>query len=108
MALERDFVDMCGDKRVTITPLSTMSAYAVAEYSTDVQRYPAHIEPGNRLVRTLEGEEVVSTAMVFVMSSSATLGMKDKLTLPSGATPVLYRVDVMEDEEGQHHLEVYI
>ena len=107
MALEQDFLDMA-EGMATLVPLSTVSAYGAPSYSTETQYLPVRVEAGYRVVVTSEGKEEVSNATVFVLSSSASLSVADKVTLPSGAEPRLLSVDVVNDEEGQHHLEVSI
>ena len=107
MALERDFLSMA-EGTVTWAPLSTVSSYASPVYSTETRNWPAHVEPGQRIVVGPEGKEEVAQAVVFVLSSSAAIETADRLTLPDGTQPRLLRVDVLNDEEGQHHLEVLV
>ena len=66
------------------------------------------MEPGARVVVNAQGVEEVATATVFVLSSSAGVAPQDRLTLPSGIQPRLLRVDTINDEDGQHHLELLI
>jgi hypothetical protein len=70
--------------------------------------YPVFEEPGARLVVTALGVEEVTTATLYVLSTTASIGLQDKVTLPDGRVPKLLRVDVLRDDEGQHHLEVAI
>ena len=107
MALEKDFLDMA-EGMVTLVPLTTVGVYGAPSYSTQTQYLPARVEAGHRIIVSAQGKEEVSSAVVFVLSSSASLTVADKVTLPSGAEPRLLWVDVVNDEEGQHHLEVSI
>lgn len=108
MALEKDFLDIA-EGEIILDPSTEVTLYGAHQFSTaQRQRLPARVEPGNRLVVGADGKEVVASATLFVLSSSATIRMEDRLTLPDGRTPRLLRVDVLNDEQGQHHLEVYI
>ena len=105
--LEPCFVQMT-TQTIKVESLSTASAYGAPSYASDASSWPAYTEPGTRLVLTGQGMQEVAAATVFVLSSSATIGMQDRVTLHDGRTPKLLRVDTLNDEEGQHHLEVLI
>lgn len=107
MALEQDFLAL-STQVISVASLSTHSAYGAPTYSTSASEWRAFIEPGNRLVVSANGVEEVGSATIYVLSSSASIGMQDKVTLPDGRIPKLLRVDVLNDEEGQHHLEVVV
>lgn len=94
---------------ITVEPLSTVTAYGAPTYSTaNSTTYPAYVEPGTRVIVNPQGIEEVASATVFVMSSSASVGPQDRITLPDSRQPRLLRVDILNDEEGQHHLELLI
>ena len=105
--LEPCFLQMTS-QTVKVESLSTASAYGAPSFATSASSWPAYIEPGTRLVMTGQGMQEVAAATVFVLSSSATIGMQDRITLHDGRLPKLLRVDTLNDEEGQHHLEVLI
>ena len=107
MALEADFLSMA-ETTVSVVALSTTAnLYGAPTFSTSSKSYQAHVELGDHVVVTPTNTEQVATAVVFVMSSSATIGVQDKMTLADGSVPVLLRVDVLTDNEGQHHVEVH-
>lgn len=106
MALEQDFLELASTS-VTVEPLSTHNNYGAPVYSTGVT-YPAAVEYGPRLIVTPEGRQEVATATIYVLSSSARIGVQDRITLPLTTTAKLVRVDVVNDEEGQHHLELVV
>ena len=107
MALEADFLSMA-ETTVSVVALSTTAnLYGAPTFSTSSKSYQAHVETGDHVVVTATNTEQVATATIYVMSSSAVIGVQDKLTLASGAIPVLLRVDVLTDNEGQHHLEIH-
>lgn len=108
MSLEPEFLEMTSDT-ITVAPLSTHTSYGAPQYSSSGSHtWPARVEPGTRKVLSSRGIEEVATATVYVLSSSAAIGTQDRLTLPDGRIPKVLRVDVLNDEEGQHHLEVSI
>jgi len=106
MALEAGFLSLT-NQAVAIAPLSTASPYGAPSFGAAVS-FPAYVEPGARVVVSTLGVEEVTTAMVYVLSSSASVGAQDKLTLPDGRVPKILRVDVLNDDEGQHHVEVAV
>ena len=109
MALEADFLSMCSTS-VTVTPLSTVAftGYGAPQYSTSTTTYPAAVEYRKRKVTTRECKEVVSSATVFVMSSSAVISEHDRVILPMTSNARLIVVDIVNDDEGQHHLELLV
>ena len=108
MALEADFLDLA-ETTVTHQALSTvLNVYASPSFSTATSTYQAHLEFGDHLVVTPSGKEEVASAVIFVLSSSASIGLQDKVTLADGTIPRLLRVENLTDDEGQHHLEAHI
>lgn len=108
MALEKDFLSMA-ETTVTIEALSTTAnLYGAPTFSTSTGTVPAHVEVGAHVVVTPQNTEQVASAVIYVMSSSMSVGVQDKLTLADGDTPKLLRVDVLTDDEGQHHLEIHV
>lgn len=108
MALESDFLAM-STQTVTFEPLSTVNAYGAPSFSTSSSTtYRAYIEPGSFIVKNLQGVEEVASAMVYVLSSSATCTVQGRLTLPDGRVPKMIRVDTLNDDEGQHHQEIAV
>lgn len=107
MGLEKQFLAF-STQTVSVAPLSTVSAYGAPSHSTSPTSYNAYIEPGTRVVLNTQGVQEVASATVFVFSTSATIGPQDKLTLPDGRIPKLLRVDPVNDNKGQHHVEIAI
>ena len=106
MALESEFLTMCSTS-VSVYALSTHSNYGAPTYSTSAQTYTAAVEYGPRLIVTAVGREETAQATVYVMSSSARISVQDLVTLPRDTAARLLRVDTLNDDEGQHHLELY-
>ena len=107
MALEADFLAM-STQTVNVYALSTMDACGAPSYSTSPSTFSIYREPGTRVVVNAQGVEEVASEVLYVLSSSATIGPQAKLSLSDGRTPKIIRVDILNDEEGQHHLEVYV
>lgn len=107
MSLEPEFLQV-STGQITVEPLSTVSDYGSPSYSTTSQTYTAYEEPGTDLVVTGEGMQEIATATVFVLSSSATIGTQDRITLADGRQPRILAVNPMNDEDGQHHVELMI
>lgn len=104
---ERQFLEM-STQTITVAQLSTVSAYGAPTFSTSVSTYRAYIEPGTRVVLNQQGVQEVASATVFVFSSSAAIGPQSQVTLPDGRIPKMLRVDTVNDNRGQHHIEVAI
>ena len=110
MALEPEFLEMAEDT-INHQALSTVSVYGAPEYSTTVSTYQVHMEWEQRLITTAEGKEEVSQGTIYVMSSSASIAVQDKVSLSTvydSRTPRLLRADPLMDDEGLHHWELAI
>lgn len=102
MAGTSDFLSLCSTS-ITVAALSTFNSYGAPVFSTDVFTYPAAVEYASRVIHGADGKEEVATATVYVMSSSASIGPQDRITLPLDTSIRVLRVDPVHDEEGLHH-----
>jgi hypothetical protein len=92
---------------VTVEPFSSVDDYGAYSYGAAVT-YQARVQGRNRMVRSVTGEEVLSTVQVYL--PHATITPKDRITLPATFQPTQPKVlDVQKvsDESGQHHIVVY-
>ena len=105
MALEPEFLQMT-TQTISVNALSTHDAYGQAVYSTAASAPRCYIEPGSRVVINGQGVEEVASGMIYVLSTSVTVGAQDLVTLPSGVVPKIIRADQVNDEEGLHHTEL--
>ena len=105
MALEPEFFAMT-NQTVTIEPLSTHNAYGAPSFGSASSAIPTYHEPGVRVVVNQQGVEEIASAMLYILSTTATCGPQDRITLADGRKPKIVRVDILNDEQGQHHLEV--
>ena len=107
MSLERDYLSMTNDTVTVINPASTMTAYgAVVGSSSDSTSYPAHVDMTPRMILNQQGVEEVASGTIYVLSSSADIGLHHTVELSDGRKPVLLRAEPLRDEEGQHHVEL--
>ena len=100
-----DFVDMFADE-ITVEPYASQDNYGAASYG-EAKAIRARVEMGPKVVVNANGEEVVSSARVYV---GAAVGVRDRITLPEDAPmrqPPIIRVDPVRDENGIHHWEIY-
>ena len=92
---------------IKVEPISTYSVKGVPSFGT-ASTYDAFVEQVHKLVVTGAGKEEVATEVVHVLSSSAKISLQDKITLPSGRTPKILNIYTLTDDEGAHHLEVFL
>lgn len=106
MALEKDFLLMTNDT-VTVIPPSTADVYGTTVGSTsNGVVLPAHIDMTPHQVFNSQGVQEVASGTIYVLSSSADIGLKHIVELPDGRKPELLRVEPLRDEEGLHHTEI--
>lgn len=92
---------------IRVASLSGFSTdgYATATYGSGTT-YTARVVRKQRLVRTFDGTEEISTVTAYVASTS-TFGPSDRYWLPDGSTfsvsPNLLAVEAFPDEDGIHH-----
>lgn len=105
MGLEPEFLEMASTT-VTVNALSTHNNAGAPVYSTDSATYPACVEYRPRLLVNREGRQVVAVATVYVLSSSASIGVQDRVVLPYATAARMLSAAPVNDEEGQHHVEL--
>lgn len=93
---------------ITVAPWASQNAYGEPTYGSAVS-YTARVQGKTQMVRDSVGVERVSTVTVYV-ATTASIGPKDKLTLPNGwtpASPSIIAVQRVSDESGDHHTVIY-
>jgi hypothetical protein len=101
-----DWLDMC-PHTVTVEPFVSLDQYGAKTYGAAVTRR-ARVQGKTRMVRTMTGEESVSHITVYL--APGTIGVQDRITLPSPFTPTqpdILDVQYVSDDAGQHHTVVY-
>jgi len=110
VSFERDFYNMTADYVTVHAPATSMTAYgSVAPATTSTgKRYRAALDMTPRKIVSARGVEEIAGGVLFVMSSSAVIGLHHTVELDDGRKPEILRVEPLRDEEGQHHVEVYL
>lgn len=93
----------------------TTGGYAQRVYSS-ASTFNARIEFKSRIVKDERSRDIVSKTCLFtptydVDGTTASIGVSDRITLPSGFTPQqppIISVEPHYDHEGPHHYEVYV
>ena len=125
MTLDKDFLDLMPNT-ITWEAFSSLSTdgYGAKTYAAG-QSLRCRIQQTRRLVRGLDGQEIVSTTTLYAPPTSTTSGAVvvnpyDRITLPSGflvagsSQPPIISVYRGQDEtagggaSSDHHIEVYL
>lgn len=101
-----DFLSMASTT-VLHEPLTGITVYGAPEYSTSTNTLTAVIEPTQRLVTTREGKQETCTATLYILSTSVTIQLQDRITF-TGSTSArrMLTCDPVYDEQGVHHYEL--
>ena len=98
-----DFKDW-RDYTVTIAQFTSFDKYGEPTFGSGTST-KCYIEMSPKLVRNVTGQEVVSSARVYVVGD-ATITPLDKIALPDSATPPILRVDHFYNDVGTLELSV--
>jgi hypothetical protein len=104
MTIEAEFAELMVDT-VLVAKLSARSAYGDRTYGADVS-YEARVVVQNKMVRTQQGDEVVSRSHAYIFGAPG-ITVDDRVTLADGSQPVLLSVEQFPDENGAHHEVLY-
>lgn len=91
------------------TPYSSQDSYGEAAYGSNTN-YPAKIDGRQRVIRDVQGR-LVNASYTVIFGQYVDVGVKDKITLPSGytpQTPPILQVAKHTDMDGNHHTTVYM
>lgn len=88
------------NQSISLESFASINGYGDCSYNT-AATYPARVERRVKVVRSLKGETVVSTACVFLDGSVSLdkLG-RDRITLPDGTKPVILAIEDGVDGAG--------
>lgn len=108
MSFERDFLELMPDT-VTITQRSGSNAYGEHTFS-GATTHRARIVKKIEMLRTIRGEEKVSDTVVWVAGNGTFPNVEpdDKVTLPDGTTRPVLQIHTFGDDDGNHHVKVYL
>jgi hypothetical protein len=86
------------NQHVTIAPATGLDSEGMTTYGTAVT-YDALVVGKQKLMRDMQGREVVSSAQVYV-DGTAVVTASSKITLPDGTTPTILAVSSYPDLDG--------
>lgn len=101
MSLDPAFLDLM-PSTVTLYAQSTKDAYGKQAFSATGTAVRCRVVPENRVMRTDDGREVVSTGRVLCYGTP-TVTTDHRLVLPDGSDAIILGVQVQNDETGPHH-----
>lgn len=89
-------------QRVTWTPfLQKTGLYGEANFNTAGSRtLRARVIPKEQRIRTSGGEEIIADAVAWVHLPNGTIHKNDRITLPSGKSPPILKVEEVPDQRG--------
>jgi len=87
---------------IVVYPLTGFDEYAEASFSASGSTYSAMVEEKPDVIRSAFGDEIVSSHVAYVASTSR-IDLSSRVVLPDGTEPPLVRSDVFSDEDGFHH-----
>ena len=95
---------------VSVKPFSSVDDYGQSVYGAAVE-HTARVVARQRRVFDTEGVERISVAEVWLLTAPGSVAadfVKGQLTLPDGTTPPILNVERIPDEDGDHHVKVYV
>lgn len=98
-----DFLDMM-PQTVIVAPYTGQNGDGEPTHGAGVS-YPARVEGRIRYVATRDGADRIAVRRVY-LGTTASINVKDKITLPDGTSPPIIAVSPVDDEEGPHHVVV--
>lgn len=108
MGLEHDWLQL-GSTTIAWVPLSTYDADGSPLYAASTT-LTAIVHQNRRNIFFADGRVETSRTLIFILSTSVHIGNEDQLfEAPTTGTkdPVrILSVDHVDDEQGQHHVEV--
>lgn len=115
MAFDRQFLGPMIHE-IVVDHWSATDGFGKRTYST-ASTFNARIEFKKRIVKDERARDVVSTVTILAApfdvdgSTSATIGISDRITLPTAFTPQqppILSVEPHYDHQGFHHWEIYV
>lgn len=104
--IDSKFLEMMPDT-ITFNAGSAIDKYGKRTYGGDVTSARGRVIYETRLMKDLEGQDIVSTGRVILYGPYASLTLSDKITLPNGSTPVIVSLETKKDTGGNHHTVVH-
>lgn len=86
---------------ITVQTQSSLDKYGKQAWGTGVT-YKCRYMAEQRVLRDQDGREIIEQGRALVYGV-AVASVKDRVTLPNGAHPLVTSVDTVYDESGTHH-----
>lgn len=103
--IDRELIKMM-PQTVTVEPRTGVDAYSKPTYSAAAS-WPAYVDFKPKKIRKLDGEEVVSSAQIYVGGVSGAT-VNSRITLPDGRQPVILMVNKLSDAQGDYAEVIYV
>jgi len=105
MSFEAEFLSLM-PSTVTVYPLASRNADGHTTFGTTGVRIRARVVYTPHTVRLPDGRIGAAEGIAWLASTSP-LSIQSKYVLPDGSSPVVYAVENIPDEDGQHHSKVF-
>ena len=105
MSIDRELLKMM-PHTVTIEPFASKDAFSTPSYGAPAS-FKCYVDFKPKMIRKIEGEEVISSAQVYVGGVSGAT-VKSRITLPGGSQPVILMVNKLSDEKGDYAEVIYV
>lgn len=100
-----DFAN-CFTETITHAEFGGRGGYGERSFGSPAS-YDARIVKINKLVKTSDGSEKMSTSQVWIQGTPV-VTPEDQITLPDGSTPIILSVEKFPDDNGDHHVKVFM
>lgn len=100
-----DFADMF-PQTIVHSEFGGRDAYGKRSFGSPTS-YSARVINRNKLVKASDGSEKMSTSQVWIQGLP-TVTPEDQIELPDGTTPIILAVEEYPDQDGDHHVKVFM
>lgn len=108
MSFPSAFLSMM-DSTVKISTRTTHNNYGEPSFAATTSSYRARIVEKPGYLRNGQAEEISYSHVMWVASTgSVSITASDRLTLPDGTIRPMLAVERYPDEDGAHHVKVYL
>ena len=106
VGIDDRFSEMMTDT-VVFNAGSAIDKYGKRTYGGTTTSVQCKIIYETRLMKDMEGQDIVSTGRAILYGPYTSLALTDKITLPNGTTPVIISIETLQDTAGPHHTVVH-
>lgn len=105
MTFEAEFLSLM-PSTVTVYPLASRNADGHTTFGTTGVTYRARVAYVPHTVHLADGRIQASEGIAW-LASTTPLSIQSKYVLPDGSVPIVYAVENIPDQDGQHHSKVF-